>query len=420
MSKVPNHDFNSGPLTACQVCGSRNLELVIDLGHQPLCDSMLTFDQLNETELTYPLRQFRCVDCSLNQIDYAVASNVVYHPEYPYKSGVTLELVEYQQSSSATTVSEFGLEPGDLVVDIGSNDGTLLKGYKAQGMRVLGVEPTNIASIANEDGIETLQSFFTENVANNIVKEYGHAKCVTATNVFAHMSSLGEVIRGIQALLDEGGIFVCEIHYLLEIIRGVQFDTIYHEHLRTYSLKSLITLLEMYGLTVVDAHQVNRYGGSLRIYAANGKKHAPRGSVGELLKKEEAFGLYGGAVYKAFRDKVEKARLDFMTLAYEAQAKGQSFVGNSCPGRCSTLINYYGIDHTLMPYICEQPTSLKLGLHLPGKHIPVVDNKKLIEDQPDYVVLLAWHYGEPITEQLRARGLKSKLVLPLPEVTIVE
>jgi len=420
MSKVPKHDFTSGPLTACQVCGSENLELVIDLGNQPLCDSLLTSDQLNEAELTYPLRQFRCVECSLNQIDYAVAGDIVYHPEYPYKSGVTLELVEYQQSSAKTTVTEFGLESGDLVVDIGSNDGTLLKGYRAQGMRVLGVEPTNIAKIANEDGIETLQSFFTENLANTIVKDNGHAKCVTATNVFAHMSSLGEVIRGIQALLDESGIFVCEIHYLLEVIRGGQFDTIYHEHLRTYSLKSLITLLEMYDFTVVDARQVNRYGGSLRVYAAKGKKHAPRSSVGELLKKEEAFGLYDGAVYKTFRENVDRARSDLVTFAYEAKAKGQSFVGNSCPGRCSTLLNYYGIDRTLMPYICEQPTSLKLGLHLPGMHIPVVDNKRLIEDQPDYVVLLAWHYGVPITEQLRARGLKSKLVLPLPEVSFIE
>lgn len=418
--KLPNHDFTPGHLTACQICGSQNLELVMDLGHQPLCDSLLTDQQLNEPEASYPLRQFRCVDCSLNQIDYVVDSELVYHKEYPYKSGVTKELVEYQLTSSASTVSEFGLNPGDLVVDIGSNDGTLLKGFKAKGMRVLGIEPTNIAKLANEDQVETIQEFFTEDLAKNIVKEFGHAKCISATNVFAHMATLGEVIRGIQVLLEDGGIFVCEVHYLLEVIRGGQYDTIYHEHLRTYSLKSLITLLESYNFTVIDARQVNRYGGSLRVYAAKGKTHTARPSVGELLRAEEEYGLYDATVYQTFREKAERSRYELLNLAMEAKIKGLQLVGNSCPGRSSTLLNYCGIDHSLMPYICEQSESLKLGMYLPGMHIPIVDNKKLIEDQPDYVVLLAWHYAEPITQYLRERGLRSKLVLPLPELRILE
>lgn len=420
MSERVDHDLGVGPIDSCQVCGSGNLELVIDLGHQPLCDSLLRPEDLNGPETSYPLRLFRCLDCSLAQIDYAVDGSVVYHQDYPYKSGVTRELVEYQQESSATTVRDFDIEQGSLVVDIGSNDGTLLKGFKAAGMNVLGVEPTNVARYANEAGIETIQSFFTEAVAKDIVSQHGHASVVSATNMFAHMTSLGEVTRGIETLLKDGGIFVCEVHYLLEIIRGSQYDTIYHEHLRSYSLKSLITLLEMYNFTVVDARQVNRYGGSLRVYAAKGKNLPVRDSVRTLLQREREFGLYDRAVYDEFCETARKTRDDLVTLAYDANRRGQSFVGNSCPGRCSTLLNYCGIDRELMPYIAEQPTSLKLGMHLPGQHIPIVDNEILIREQPDYVVLLAWHYGEPISEQLRARGLRSKLVMPLPAVTIAE
>jgi len=415
-----DHDIATGPIESCQVCGGSNLELVVDLGHQPLCDSLRSVEDLNAPEKSFPLRLHRCLDCSLAQIDYAVDGSTVYFEEYPYRSGVTLELVEYQKESSADTVADFAVNQNSLVVDIGSNDGTLLSGFKAQGMRVLGVEPTNIAKIANESGIETLQSFFTEEVARDIVKEYGHASVVTATNMYAHMTSLGEVTRGIEALLDDDGIFVCEVHYLLEILRGGQYDTIYHEHLRSYSLKSLVTLLEMYNFTVVDARQVNRYGGSLRVYAQKGKNRTPRSSVAELLKREEEFGLYESSTYDRFRETIENSRRDFVSLALDAQAKGQSFVGNSCPGRCSTLLNYCGIDKTLMPYIAEQPTSLKLGKYLPGMHIPVVDNEILIREQPDYVVLLAWHYGEPITKLLRERGLKSKLIMPLPKVAVLD
>jgi len=415
-----DHDIAVGPIERCQVCGSENLELVIDLGHQPLCDSLLSVEQLDEPETSYPLRLHRCVDCSLAQIDYAVDGSTVYHREYPYRSGVTKELVEYQLASSGTTIEEFSIEPNSLVVDIGSNDGTLLSGFKHHGMKVLGVEPTNIAKIANEAGIETIQEFFTESVARDIVAEYGQASVVSSTNMFAHMTTLGEVTRGIQTLLKDGGIFVCEIHYLLEIIRSSQYDTIYHEHLRSYSLKSLVTFFNMYDLTLVDARQVNRYGGSLRVYVAKGKNQQVRSSVADLLAREEEFGLYEAETYVKFRETAEKTRRDFVGLAHEAQAKGQSFVGNSCPGRCSTLLNYCGIDRNLMHYIAEQPTSLKLGLHLPGQHIPIVDNQILIDEQPDYVALLAWHYAEPIIQQLRDRGLKSKLVMPLPEVAVLQ
>lgn len=419
MIDAPNHDISTGKLKRCQVCGSERLELVIDLGHQPLCDSLPSKEQLDGPETSYPLRQLWCRDCTLSQIDYVIPGEIVFHPEYPYRSGITKELAIYQDAFVEDAIADLAIKSDQLVVDIGSNDGTLLSGFKQRGIRVLGVEPTNIANIARDQGIETLQAFFDEDTARKIVEAHGHAKVATATNVFAHVAKLGSFIRGLEQLLAPDGVFILENHYLLDVIEGGQFDTIYHEHLRTYSLKSIVKLFEFFDFTCVDARRVSRYGGNIRVYVAKGKGRLVKPSIAKLLKAEDDFGLSRPECYAGFRARAEKVKLDLLKLALDCKDKGLSFVGNSCPGRCSTLLNYVGIDRMLMPYICEQPTSLKLGLYLPGMHIPVVDNERLIREQPDYVVLLAWHYGEPIAAQLRARGLKSKLVMPLPELHLL-
>ncbi|MDF2970213.1 MAG: methyltransferase [Microvirga sp.] len=418
---TPDHDASPGHLSRCQISGSSNLELVIDLGHQPLCDSMLTEPMLDQPETTYPLRFYVCPESGLGQLDYVVPGEVVYHSDYPYRSGITKELAVYQGAFAEDVIGKLGIPPGSLCVDIGSNDGTLLAGFKRSGMRALGVEPTNIARIAREEnGIDTIQSVFDETVAREIAKDCGKAKVVTATNVFAHMASLGEVVRGIAQLLDDDGVFITESHYLLDVIEKNQFDTVYHEHIRTYSLKSLVTLFSYYGMEIFHVRRADRYGGNIRAYVARRGSRSVESSVGELLNLEVRSGLFEPATYVAFRQRVMENREQLMMLAYEARRAGKGFVGNSCPGRCSTLLNYYGMTRDLMPYLAEQPTSLKLGLYLPGKHIPVVVNDRLIEEQPDYVVLLAWHYAEPIAQQLRARGVSSKLVMPLPTVRIIE
>jgi hypothetical protein len=415
LARIPDHDVPAGPLQRCQITGSDHLELVIDCGHQPLCDSLLTKDELNEPETYYPLRLMMCPESGSAQLDFIVPGEVVYHPHYPYRSGITKELAVYQRAFASGIVSQLGVPEGSLCIDIGSNDGTLLTGFKALNMRALGIEPTNIAEIARtENGIETLQAFFTEELAKQVVRDYGHAKVMTATNVFAHMATLGEVMRGIVQLLDKDGVFITESHYLLDVIDKNQFDTVYHEHIRTYSLRALVTLFDYYGLEVFDVQRAERYGGNIRAYVARKGARQVTRAVGDLLKLEVERGLFDPKTYVAFRDRVNEARDRMLELAYTARRKGQSFVGNSCPGRCSTLINYYGLTKELMPYLAEQPTSLKLGLHLPGKHIPVVNNQRLIDEQPDYVVLMAWHYAQPIMEQLQARGLKSKFIVPLP------
>jgi hypothetical protein len=316
-------------------------------------------------------------------------------------------------------VKNFALDAKSLVVDVGCNDGTLLRAVKSHGVRVLGVEPTDMAKVAAAAGVPVVQQPFTEAVAAEIVREHGEASMMTATNVFAHMAPLGEVLRGAQRLLKSDGLFMTETHYLLDVLRTAQYDTIYHEHLRTYSLRSLVVLYEQYGFTVVDAVRVDRYAGTLRVFAQKGKDRPVKASVGELLAQEQAFGLDKPEVYTRFRNQTYEAKDRLLEFALRAKEKGERLVGNSCPGRCSTLLNFTGITPDLMPYIAEQPTSMKLGLHLPGRHMPVVDNEILFREQPEYVVLLAWHYEKPIKKLLRERGLKSKLVMPLPEFRIL-
>lgn len=415
-----DHNVKPGTLKHCQICGSTSLKLVLDVGHQPLCDSLLTKQQLDEPETYYPLRLLRCPTCTLTQLDFIVEGSTVYHQNYPYRTGITNELKQYQIAMSDELTHRYKLDANSLVVDIGSNDGTLLSGFKQKGIRVLGVEPTNIAKIAQDDGVETIQSFFNEIVANEIVTDYGSASLITASNVFAHMAPLGDVVRGIHTLLKKDGVFVMENHYLVDVLEKAQYDTIYHEHIRTYSLKSLVTLFSYYDMTVFHAERVSRYGGNIRVHVCKKNAHPVEPSVGALLRMEQDLGLGEEAIYEKFRRQTIESRNRLLDLAVTAANKGWHFVGNSCPGRANTLLHFCDINKSLMPYIAEQPTSLKKGLYSPGKHIPVVDNSILFEEQPDYVVLLAWHYAESISAELRRRNLKSKLVQPLPTFKVLD
>lgn len=417
----PKHHFiKTGHIPQCQVCNSNKLHTILDLGHQPLCDSLLTEKTLNEPEKAYPLRMVWCQNCTGVQIDYCVSAEEVYHPDYPYRSGITKELAEYQENMALSLAKKYDLKPKDLVIDVGSNDGTLLKGFQKYGVKTLGVEPTNIAKIANRNGVKTIQAFFDIKTAKAIKKEYGSASIVITTNTFAHMQTLGEFIMGAHYLLRDDGVFVNETHYLLDIIKGGQFDTIYHEHLRTYSLKSYIKLFDQYDFTVTDVERGDRYGGNIRVYATKGKGKSISPQVKKLLKIEKDFGIEKVETYIQFANRVKKARFEFMDFIFKTKKRGKSIIGNSCPARASTLLNYYGVDSELLPYIAEQPTSLKLNMYLPGKHIPIVNNQRLIDEQPDFVVILAWHYAKPIMEQLKARGLKSDFVIPLPDFRIVK
>ena len=383
-----HHKIKNGYLSKCQICNSKKMHLILDLGHQPLCDSLLTKEMLNNPEKTYPLRMLWCEECSLAQLDYCVDGNEVYHQDYPYRTGITKELVEYLKDMSYSLTRKYDLNQNDLVVDLGSNDGTLLTGFKKNGTKTVGVEPTNIANIANKNNIETIQEFFTSDVADNIKNIHGEASLIIATNMFAHMATLGEVISGIESLLKTDGVFVFENHYLLDVIQGGQFDTIYHEHLRTYSLKSLIKLFSYYNFTITDVERGTRYGGNIRVHVTKGKNRDVSKNVESLLKLEEEFGLYKLETYRKFAERVKRAKNDFMNFILKIKTEGKTIVGNSCPGRSVTLLNYYGVDGDLLPYIAEQPTSLKLDYYVPGTYLKIISDDTLIDDKPDYLSLI--------------------------------
>lgn len=414
-----DHDVPAGKLERCQITGADDLFEVIDLGHQPPCDSMLTEAQLDEPELTYPLRLMLSPSSGLAQLDYVLDSATMFRPDYPYRSGVSAPLVTYQRALAASVVGKFSLEPGAFCIDVGSNDGTLLRGFADRGMRVLGVEPTNVARIArSENDIETVQSFFTETLARSIVANYGHAKVICATNSFAHMAGLGEVCRGIQALLAPDGVFVTESHYLLDVLQGNQFDTILHEHVRTYSLRSLVLLFDQYGMDVFDVERGDRYGGNIRAFVASRGVFPISSSVRELLKTEEEARLFDEETWHGFRERISRNRDKCMSFLWRAKVEGALIAAQSCPGRCVPLLNHYGITPGLLPYIGELPGSLKIGLYVPGRHIPVVPSTMLVADQPDYIIANAWHYADAIAKRLRSEGVCGKLITALPEFTI--
>lgn len=414
------HFVKTGPILNCQVCNSNKLHTILDLGHQPLSDTLLTEDMLKLPEKTYPLRMIWCENCTVVQLDYCVAGEEVYHPDYPYRSGITRELADYQESMALSLIKKLNLNSKDLVIDLGSNDGTLLKGFKKGGVKTLGIEPTNIAKIATKSGIKTIQSFFDIKTAREVKKKYGEASLIISTNTFAHMQTIGEFIMGAYYLLKKDGVFINETHYLMDVLSGGQFDTIYHEHLRTYSLKAYLKLFEPYDFTINDVERGDRYGGNIRVFATKGKGKKVNEAVKNLLKLEKNFGLGKLETFTKFANRVKKARLEFMNFLISAKKKGKYIVGNSSPARASTLLNYYGVDKELLPYLAEQPTSLKLNKFLPGKHIPIINNQRLIDEQPDYVVLLAWHYAKPIAQQLKMRGLKSDFIVPLPDFKIIK
>ena len=413
-------DLNIGSIDCCQVCGSKNTQHVIDMGFVAPCDSLLTPAQLREPETSFPLNVFRCRECGLVQIDHVVDPASLFHPEYPYRSGITETLRKNLHAIALRVASKVNLAPGSLVVDVGSNDGTILQGFKSAGMRVLGVEPTRIADIAIADGIETVNAFFSEALAESIRKSHGPAAVVTAANVFAHVNQLGGLLRGVSALLQEGGVFVSESHYMLDILATLQYDSIYHEHLRFYLLKPLQTLFRAHGFTLEDVERIPNYGGSIRIYARKGESSKVSDSVRELIALEEDAGCYEDKTYIDFANAIEKSRSDIRALMVQLKQQGNRVVGIGCPGRAMTLLAYCGITPDLLPYIAEQSTSLKLGLHTPNTHIPVVDETRMFEEQPEYALMLSWHYAEPIVKTLRARGLRYKVIVPLPTLRILE
>ncbi len=416
---MDKHNFTPGKISKCQICGSKNLTNIMTLGNQPLANSLIK-NANNESEIKkFPINIIRCEDCTLLQIDYVVNQNEVYHMDYPYLPGITSTVDKEQKQLSDDLCNELNLKMNDLVVDIGSNDGSLLRYFKEKGLNTLGVEPTNIAKIANKNGIDTIQSFFNKDISERIINEQGKAKLITSTNVFAHMSTLGDVMEGITKLLDKDGYYAFENHYIMEILNKVQYDTFYHEHLRTYSLISLIKLFEMYNLCLFDAKIVTRYGGSIRCIVSKKERNKTKRLLNLLENEKNKLVENREETYRVFKEKVEKSKKDLMKIITELKSNGKKIVAKSCPARAVVLLSYCGISNEHVEYVAEQPTSLKLDYYIPGTNLKIVDDEMLKKDEPDYILLLAWHLSEPIIQKWKKRGLKSKFIIPLPEVRIL-
>jgi C-methyltransferase C-terminal domain/Putative zinc binding domain/Methyltransferase domain len=403
----------SVPVECCQICGHAPLTSVLSLGYMPPVNQMVTIGEVPRQQPWFPTNLLHCANCDLVQLGLAVDPVIIFPPEYPYTSGTTKLLRDNFDELYRESSAMLRLGPQDLVIDIGSNDGTLISNFQAGGHRVLGIEPTDVGKIAAGRGIPTLQRYFTPEVAGEVKREHGPARVVTAANCFAHMEDVHAIVTGILDLIGPDGVFISESHYLIGLLDTLQYDTVYHEHLRYYSLASLAHLLKMHGLEVFHARPIPSHGGSIRVYAARPGVQPVNDSVAGMLAAEPR----GDAMRRRlddFRRDVMLSKLRLLAMIRDLKEKGARICGISAPSRASTLVNYVGLDEALIDYVCEITGSLKIGKCMPGTAIPVVEESRLFTDQPECAIIFSWHIADELAPKLRAKGYRGKLVTPLP------
>ena len=401
----------------CYICSNNNLSKFLDLGMHPPPLNFVSKDDLLTKQETFPLQVYFCNDCGLVQLGDAVDPNVMFK-NYLYTSGVSTAFKNHLSNFAETLIDKFSPNKNDLVIDIASNDGTLLNFFQNFGLRVLGIEPSNIADIANENGIQTVKEFFNESIAKNILKNHGQAKIITITNAFAHIKDLDSIMNGIKLLLNENGVFVSESQYLGDIIEKLEYDTIYHEHLRYYSLRSLVKLFDIHGMEVFDCERISSHGGSIRVYASFKGKFSKTENIKQVLDTEDKLKLLSFTTYEEFANRVYENRKKLNDLLKDIKLSEKTIVGISAPARSSTVLNFCEIDSTVLDYVAEK-SSLKIGKFTPGSHIEVVNDEKLIEKQPDFALLLSWHLSDSIISKIKNDGYKGKIIVPLPDPKII-
>jgi hypothetical protein len=402
----------------CQVCGNKELESIIFIDYLPPVNTMPPVGSRPVEQPAYPAEVLRCPRCELVQLGLVVDPHILFPPEYPYTSGTTRILRENFAELYREVMATYPIAKDDLAVDIGSNDGTLLGNFKDGGHRVLGIEPTNAGKIAQKKGITTTIAFFTNDAAQKAVKKYGKAKIVTAANVFAHIENPSDVVKNIVSMLDRDGIFISESHYWVALLETLQYDTIYHEHLRYYSLTALKYLLEQHGLQVIRAKRIPTHGGSIRVYASRKGRHPIDGSVQRILDHEKS--ALSVESLERFKKGVVDSKLGLLAMLKDIKAKGERVYGVGAPSRSSTLINYVGLNDGILDCVLEIAGSYKIGKYVPGTVVPVVDEKRLFEDPPEYALLFSWHIADELIPKLKGRGYRGKFIVPLPEPRLVE
>jgi len=401
----------------CQVCDSAELEQVIFIGYLPPVNTMPSIGSRPMEQPAYPAQVLRCRKCKLVQLGLIVDPAILFPPSYPYTSGTTKILRDNFAEMYREVQSLYPLESDDLAVDIGSNDGTLLSNFQNGGHRVYGIEPTNAGKLAQARGITTDISFFNRASARRAVDANGPAKIISATNVFAHIEDVHEIVESILELLADDGIFLSESHYFLSLIETLQYDTIYHEHLRYYTLTSLKYLLEMHGLEIIHAHRIPTHGGSIRVFAAHKGKYDVRDTVAPILA-EEAREVTDEKLHEFARN-VVNSKIALYALLKDLKARGERVYAIGAPSRASTFVNYVGLDDGILDCVLEIKGSYKIGKYMPGTLIPVLEESKLYADQPEYALLLSWHISDELIANLKKRGFKGKFIVPLPEPKVV-
>ncbi|MEV0830790.1 class I SAM-dependent methyltransferase [Nonomuraea rubra] len=397
----------------CRLCGSDDLTGVVDLGATPPCERILTADQLDEPEVTYPLHLRVCTSCWLAQIPPLITPEETF-TDYAYFSSYSASWVEHARAF----VAGLDLRPDSFVVEVASNDGYLLRHVVERGVRCLGVEPSvNVGQAARERGVPTVTAFLTPESAQAVVAEHGKADYVVANNVYAHIPDVIGFTEGLRTLVADDGLVSVEVQHLLTLMQLNQYDTIYHEHFQYYTVASAQRALASGGLTLVDVELLTTHGGSIRLWAA--PSGAPSQRVSDVLAMEKAAGLHDISGYIDFTERVAKVRRDLLSFLINAAEEGSTVVGYGAPGKGNTLLNHCGIRPDLLSYTVDR-NPYKHGKFTPGARIPIFEPERIAADKPDYVLVLPWNLRDELIDQLSyIRDWGGRLVFPIPTLEVV-
>lgn len=409
----------SKTITRCQISKKKDLIKILSLGYLPPVNNYHTINHAKNEEVFFLSDLVYSKSSKLVQLKTIVDKEIIFPKTYPYTSSTTEILRDNFKELYRECLKIIDLKKSDLIVDIGSNDGNLLSNFK-KNHRVLGVTPENIGKIAIKKGINTLLRYFDNKAAKIILRKFGKAKLITATNVFAHIDDVHAVMKNIIKILDEGGIFVSESHYLVSLIQTNQYDTIYHEHMRYYSLTSLNYLFKKYNLKIFHAKKIPTHGGSIRVYVSKDKDKNFK--ISENCKKIFKFErkYLNKKTFERFSNKVISSKIDLYLILKKIKLKNKRIFGVGAPSRAATLINYVGLNESIIDCILEVQGSHKIGKYMPGTNIPIVNEKVVFDKKPEYLLLLSWHISKTLIKIFKKKGFKGKFIIPLPTPRIVK